>query len=91
MCVCGGRGGGLPTNRLKKMCRWMDWTGLIITDLYFSRVSRTGLEIFGILGGKHILVRRIDYNGLGVQRRGTRQTKIDPSTSAPHPRGWEIN
>ena len=50
MCVCGGRGGGLPTNKVKKMCRLMDWTGLIITDLYFSRVSRTGLEILVILG-----------------------------------------
>ena len=53
MCVCGGgggRGGGPPSNRPKKMCHWIDWTGLIITDLYFSRVSRIGLEILGILG-----------------------------------------
>ena len=45
----GGRGGGPPSNRLK-MCHWINWTGLIITDLYFSRVSRIGLKILGILG-----------------------------------------
>lgn len=43
-------GRGLPSNRLKKMCHgWMDWTGSIITALLFSRVSRIGSEIFGIL------------------------------------------
>ena len=61
--MCDGRGGGLPTNRLKKMCRWMDWTGLIITDLYFSRVSRTGLEIFGILGVNIFLYEELTITG----------------------------